>query len=65
MKPLKKVLRYCALVLFMVLALSGIGILGVAPPFTKDRKLFADMEIVMEQKEKTNKKDSNQENLKF
>ena len=65
MKPLKKVLRYCALVLFMVLALSGIGIFGVAPTLTKDRKLFADMEIVMEQKEKSNKKDATQENLKF
>jgi len=65
MKPLKKVLRYCALVLFMLLAVAGIGIFGVAPTLTKDRKLFADMEIVMEQKEKTNKKDSSQENLKL
>jgi len=65
MKPLKKVLRYCALILFMVLALSGIGIMGIAPTLTKDRKLFADIELVMEQKEKSNKKDSSQENLKF
>jgi hypothetical protein len=49
----------------MSLAVAGIGIFGVAPTLTKDRKLFADMEIVMEQKEKTNNENTNQENLKF
>lgn len=52
MKQLKKVVRLCALTLFMVLAVAGIGILGIAPTLTKDRKLFADTESVTEQSEK-------------
>lgn len=36
-------MRLCGLLLFMVLATAGIGILGVAPILTKDRKLFVDM----------------------
>jgi hypothetical protein len=63
MKTLKKMLRLCALVLFMVLALAGIGIGGIAPVLTKDRKLFADIELVIEHKEKKEKK--NEEMLKF
>jgi len=43
MKRFKRVLRVCYLVLFMILAATGIGILGVAP--TKDKKLFADIEL--------------------
>lgn len=42
MKKLKKLIRLCGLVLFMILAVVGIGIFGVAPTLTKDRKLFAD-----------------------
>ena len=42
MKKLKKLIRLCGLVVFMILAVAGIGILGVAPTLTKDRKLFAD-----------------------
>lgn len=64
MKYLRKVLRLCALILFMTLALMGIGIFGVSPTLTKDRKLFADIELVTEQKEKTNK-NNNQEDLKL
>lgn len=63
MKTLKKILRHCALILFMVLALAGIGIFGVAPTLTKDRKLFADIELVTERKEKKERKEL--ENLKF
>ncbi|MFS2186828.1 hypothetical protein ACCC92_09130 [Mucilaginibacter sp. Mucisp84] len=43
MKRLKKFIRLCGLILFMALATAGIGILGVAPILTKDRKLFVDM----------------------
>jgi hypothetical protein len=32
----------------MLLAATGIGILGVAPTLTKDRKLFADIELRIE-----------------
>jgi len=32
----------------MLLAATGIGILGVAPILTKDRKLFADIELRIE-----------------
>ena len=48
MKRFKRVLRVCSLVLFMLLAATGIGILGVAPILTKDRKLFADIELRIE-----------------
>ena len=48
MKRLKKILRLCALILFMLLAVAGIGIFGIAPVLTKDRKLFADIEVVSE-----------------
>ena len=37
MKRLKRAIRVCALILFMLLALGGIGISGVAPVLTKDR----------------------------
>jgi uncharacterized membrane protein YesL len=66
MKQLKKVIRLCALVLFIVLALAGIGIFGVAPTLNKDRKLFADIESVTEQNEKGNAENTGQtEILKF
>jgi len=52
MKHLKRTLRVCALVLFMLLAVAGIGIFGVAPTLTKDRKLFADIEVRAENNEK-------------
>jgi hypothetical protein len=42
MKKIKKLMRLCGIILFMILAVTGIGILGVAPTLTKDRKLFAD-----------------------
>jgi hypothetical protein len=52
MKQLKKVIRLYALALFMALAVAGIGIFGVAPTLSKDRKLFADIEWVAEHNEK-------------
>jgi hypothetical protein len=51
MKHLKKILRIAALILFMLLAVAGIGIFGVAPVLTKDRKLFADIEAKAETNE--------------
>lgn len=53
MKKIKKLIRLCGLILFMILAVSGIGILGVAPTLTKDRKLFADKHQKTEMTEKT------------
>jgi len=53
MKYLKRMLRVCALILFMLLAASGIGIFGIAPTLTRDRKLFADIEAVSEVDENT------------
>lgn len=47
-------MRLCALVLFMLLAATGIGLFGIAPALTKDRKLFADMEARAEIQEKEN-----------
>ncbi len=51
MKRLKKIIRLCGLILFIILAVAGIGVFGVAPTLTKDRKLFADIESVIEAKE--------------
>ena len=58
MKKLKKLIRLCGLVVFMILAVAGIGILGVAPTLTKDRKLFADEQSKTEITDK--KKDDTQ-----
>jgi len=58
-------MRLFALMLFMMLAVAGMGISGVAPTLTKDRKLFADTEWVMEQKEKTPGETSGTEHLKL
>jgi formate-dependent phosphoribosylglycinamide formyltransferase (GAR transformylase) len=49
----------------MLLAFGGIGIFGVAPTLTKDRKLFADIEAKAENTEKENKDSSNSEQLNF
>lgn len=48
-----------------MLAIAGIGIFGVAPTLTKDRKLFADIGSVTEQNEKGDAGNTGQENLKF
>lgn len=58
MKKIKKLIRLCGLILFMILAVAGIGILGVAPTLTKDRKLFADAHS---KTEITEKKDNDQD----
>ncbi len=51
MKRFKRILRLCALMLFMLLAATGISILGCAPTLTRDRKLFADIEVTTKNKE--------------
>lgn len=39
----------CGLIFFILLAVAGIGILGMAPPLNKDNKIFADkIEMVEE-----------------
>lgn len=60
MKQLKKLMRLSAVFLFMVLALAGIGISGVTPALSRDRKLFADTELVMEVKEEEENFDEEQ-----
>ena len=65
MKRLKRIIRVCSLILFMLLAVGGIGIFGVAPVLTKDRKLFADIEAKAENTEKENKDSSNNGQLNF
>lgn len=65
MKRFKKTLRMCSLILFMLLAAAGIGILGVAPTLTKDRKLFADIELRSENNEEENANSSSTERLNF
>ena len=65
MKRLRKILRMCSLILFMLLAATGIGILGIAPTLTKDRKLFADIEVRLENNETENADSSSTEQLNF
>jgi len=65
MKRLKKILRMCSLILFMLLAAAGIGILGVAPTLTKDRKLFADIEVRSENNEENDTNSSSSERFNF
>ena len=65
MKRLKKILRMCSLILFMLLAAAGIGILGVAPTLTKDRKLFADIEVRSENNEENDTNSSSSDRLNF
>lgn len=49
----------------MLLAAAGIGLLGVAPTLTKDRKLFADIEVRTENNEEKNTDSSSKEQLNF
>ena len=65
MKRFKRVVRICSLILFMLLAVGGIGISGAAPVLTKNRKLFADIEAKTETAEKENKDSPNDEKLNF
>jgi hypothetical protein len=65
MKQLKRLMRLCALFLFMVLALAGIGISGVPPTLSRDRKLFADTESIVEISEENTDDSSKKEELKF
>ena len=58
MKRLKRTIRICSLILFMILAATGIGIFGIAPTLTKDQKLFTDIEVNAEADEKADKKNS-------
>ncbi|WP_413667657.1 hypothetical protein ACEN9X_24665 [Mucilaginibacter sp. Mucisp86] len=53
MKKIKRLMRLCGLIMFMILAVAGIGILGVAPTLTKDRKLFADKHPATEMAKKS------------
>jgi|GEM_PF-1964032 len=48
MKHLKRILRVCGLILFLVLAIVGMSISGIAVALNKDRKLFADEESKIE-----------------
>jgi hypothetical protein len=54
MKRFKRILRLCYLILFMLLAATGIGILGVAPILPKDRKLIPGIERRIEDDENKN-----------
>ncbi len=42
MRYLKRILRLCTLTLFLLLAVTGMSISGIAVALNKDRKLFAD-----------------------
>lgn len=57
-------MRLCGLFLFMTLALVGIGISGVPPTLSRDRKLFPDTTCTQEAKEENAETDKKEE-LKF
>jgi hypothetical protein len=64
MKNLKRILRVCALILFLVLAVGGMGISGIAVTLNKDRKLFVDNESKIEMTDDNLAETSEREKLK-
>jgi CHASE1-domain containing sensor protein len=64
MKHLKRIARICGLILFLVLAVTGMSITGVAAALNKDRKLFADEESKIEMVEENTAEISEKEELK-
>jgi hypothetical protein len=65
MKRFKKILRLCYLILFMLLAATGIGILSVAPILPKDRKFFPGIELRIENDENKNADISEENPFKY
>jgi cell division protein FtsL len=65
MKHLKRILRMCSLILFLILAIVGMSISGIAVTLNKDRKLFADEESKIEMVEERIAEVSEKEKLKF
>jgi hypothetical protein len=65
MKHIKKMLRVCALIFFLLLTITGMGIFGIAPPLYKDRKLFACVESKAETAEENTDEVFEDEKLKF
>ena len=63
MKYLKRILRVCTLILFLVLAIAGMSISGVAVALNKDRKLFVDEESKIEMVEENQAEISEKEKL--
>ncbi len=63
MKYLKRILRVCTLILFLVLAIAGMSISGVAVALNKDRKLFVDEESKIEMVEENQEEISEREKL--
>jgi hypothetical protein len=64
MKRLKRILRVCALIFFMLLAATGMSILGVAPTLSRDGKLFAGNESKIEMAEENAAEISEPEEMK-
>jgi cell division protein FtsL len=65
MKHLKKILRVCSLILFLILAIAGMSISGIAVTLNKDRKLFADEESKIEMTQERTTEIAEKEKLKF
>ncbi len=63
MKYLKRILRVCTLILFLVLAIAGMSISGIAVTLNKDRKLFVDEELKIEMVEENQAEISEKEKL--
>jgi hypothetical protein len=63
MKYLNRILRVCVLILFLLLAVAGMSISGVAVALNKDRKLFADEGSKIEMVEENQAEISEKEKL--
>jgi hypothetical protein len=63
MKYLKRILRVCTLILFLVLAIAGMSISGIAVALNKDKKLFVDEESKIEMVEENQAEISEREKL--
>ncbi|MFI5140042.1 MAG: hypothetical protein ACHQIM_19640 [Sphingobacteriales bacterium] len=64
MKHLKRILRVCGLIVFLLLAIAGMSISGIAVALNKDRKLFADEESKIEMVDERIAEISEKEKLK-
>jgi len=57
MKKLKKIIRLFCLVLFLLLAVTGIAITGAGPTQSKNRDRIIDNETLIEMAEEKSKED--------
>ncbi|WP_139235625.1 hypothetical protein [Mucilaginibacter polytrichastri] len=65
MKNFKKLIRLCGLISYMMLAVAGIALGGVATALGKNNRLFIDNEVKIELVEQKEETDNGYEQLKL